>query len=254
LQNSQFVAERFRYLLGNKLKYSTVPPDWNIWGASTNDDCDDCDSGEDDAVDCELNLETSEGERYINDPGINIPGWWRAFLRKPKAAIGATIEALFYPEHDRDGALGSPGKWYSGKIVSNNMTDASWDVIFEDGDEMSYPKRDFKYNLDVRVLSSPEFKIVFVGADLGEEEPCKSMWAGSWRPGPWEIWLNTNLSDMLLSIFRSVRRNVQVNETHLLEILACQHMSGEDPVFSSLTMTTTPVQSLSTSETPTGSQ
>lgn len=214
MQNPQSVAERFRYLLGDNLKYSAVPPDWNIWAASTIED-------DEDSVNCHLNLETEAGDKYIQDPDVTTPGWWREFLRKPKAAIGATIEALFYPVHDRDGSLGSPGKWYRGKIVSQNIEDDSWNVLFEDGDKGTYPYRDFQYNLDVRVLSSPEYKIVFVGNGLHDEGPGQTLSAGRGGLGPWEIWLKTNLSDLLLSIFRASRRNAKLDNNHLREIIAC---------------------------------
>jgi len=209
LQKSQDIAERFRHLLGNNLKYSSKAPDQNIWGGDGDDSL--------------LNLETESGDENTEVPDFEMPGWWRGFIRKPKTAIGATIKAFFYPEHDPDGLLGSPGDWYRGKIVSQNIKDDSWNVLFEDGDKGTYPNRDFKYNLDVRVLSSPEYKIVFVGNgqhDEGYQDGQTSL-AGRGGPGPWEIWLKTNLSDLLLSIFRASRRNHQHDNHHVREIIAC---------------------------------
>jgi len=205
MQNSKLLKERMRYSLGHNLKYSTQTPDHNIWGGDGDSSLE--------------NLETESGDEYTEVLDFDMQGWWRGFIRKPIAAIGATIEALFYPEHDREGSLGSPGDWYRGKIVSKNIEDDSWNVHFEDGDEGTYPNRDFKYNIDVRVLSSSEYKIVFVGNGPSPYDEGTS--AGRGGPGPWEIWLKTNLSDLLLSIFRASRRNAYLDNNHLREIISC---------------------------------
>ena len=208
LQNSKLLKERMRHSLGFNLKYSTETPDHNIWGGDGDGSLE--------------NVETESGDEYTEVTDFDMPGWWRGFIRKPIAAIGATIEALFFPEHDCDGSLGSLGDWYRGKIVSQNIEDDSWNVIFEDGDEGTYPNRDFKYNIDVRVLSSSEYKIVFVGTGPSPyDEGNGQTLAGPGGPGPWEIWLKTNLSDLLLSIFRASRRNSQLDNDHLREIISC---------------------------------
>ena len=204
MQNSQDIRENFRYLLpvGNNLKYSSKTPDQNIWGGDGDGSL--------------WNLKTEYGI------DVNSPGWWRGLIRTPTAAIGATIEALFFPAHDPHGSLGSPGQWYRGEIVYESCPDETWEVRFEDDDEEAYPYRDFKYNLDVRVLSSPEYKLVFVGNGPNpHEEGSGQRSSAAGRPGPWEIWLKTNLSDLLLSIFRASRRNAQLDNNHIREIIAC---------------------------------
>jgi len=202
--------------LGRTLRYTSQPPDFVFWGASRGE-------SDDEEMEFELKMEP-DGDEYEGpeDPDTHELGWWRGFRRIPLAATGAEIDALFYPEHDPKGIFGSPGVWFRGKIVFRKieMGQLQWDVEFEDGDKGTYPDEDFRNNYDVRVLSSPNCKIIYVGAGSDpHEEGTGRTGKLSDGPGPWQIWLRTYLQDLLLSIFRAARRNAEIDQDHLFGIL-----------------------------------
>jgi hypothetical protein len=88
----------------------------------------------------------------------------------PKIDVGTKVECLFKdPEVPSD-----DGKWYSGTVESRNEN-GTWKIVFEDGDEGDFAADD----PDLRLEAS----------------------------GPWAIWLDAYLSDLLLSAYRAYRRN-----------------------------------------------
>jgi hypothetical protein len=88
----------------------------------------------------------------------------------PKIDVGTKVECLFKdPEVPSD-----DGKWYSGTVESRNEN-GTWKIVFEDGDEGDFAADD----PDLRLEAS----------------------------GPWAIWLDAYISDLLLSAFRAYRRN-----------------------------------------------
>ena len=212
--------------LGDTLRLSSQPPGLIIYASSRGSDDDEMvQPGPPDFIRV---FREPDGDEYEgpDHPDTEEPGWWRGFRLIPVPAIEAEIVELFYPDHDPDGLLGSPGKWYLGKIVSRSieMGQLQWSVEFEDGETQPYTDEQLRNNNnDVRVLSSPNSKFMFVGAGPDPHgEGTGRTGRTSTCPGPWETWLKTYLTDMLLSIFRADRRKAhtsQVDKDHLRGIL-----------------------------------
>jgi hypothetical protein len=188
-------------LQGLIAKYTEQPPDFQFWGSSGTD--------------------SEEPE-----PDTNMPLWWNDYRRVPMPAIGGRLEALFYPVDDPKGEFGSPGEWFPGTIVGFSADKRTCNVLFDDGERTTFPYSDIEFFNDVRMLSSPEDKIEYMG---GRFKLCRMQAprldpeeggfgkAGSLRPstgpGPWETWLKTYLPDLLLTIFRAARLDpAQVNK------------------------------------------
>jgi hypothetical protein len=88
----------------------------------------------------------------------------------PKLAEGTRVECLFKdPEVPSD-----DGEWYPGTVESQNEN-GTWKIKFDDGDVENFAADD----PDLRLEAS----------------------------GPWAIWLDTYLFDLLLSAYRAYRRD-----------------------------------------------
>ena len=57
---------------------------------------------------------------------------------------------------------------------------------------------------DLQIVSSPEYETVLKGKRTGKPPRMTSPWPG---PGPWAIWLDSHLKDMILSNLRAARRD-----------------------------------------------
>ena len=87
----------------------------------------------------------------------------------PKLAEGTRVECLYRLEDPSD-----KGQWYSGTVKSQNK-DGTWKIKFDDDDE----------------------------SDIEADDPDLRLEAS----GPWAIWLDTYLFDLLLSAYRAYRVN-----------------------------------------------
>ena len=114
-----------------------------------------------------------------------------------KAAIGSEVEVLF-----------EDGKWYPGQIKSRD-TDGRYKVEFDDGDKCDFAEGD----PDVRLASgSPQAQCLESlkpqRARLGKRHRQERFDTPSVEipvPGPWEIWLDSHMPDLIHSSFRSAR-------------------------------------------------
>ena len=100
-----------------------------------------------------------------------------------RPAVGMRVEGFFkYSSQGEE----TPGRWYAGKITSQNE-DGSWHVDFEDGDDGDYEG-----------LKEDELRLA---------------------SGPWESWLDAYLPDLLISAYRSARRDPARFDKRRLELV-----------------------------------
>ena len=135
--------------------------------------------------------------KVLNGDGDWPIGWWTKYEHKLKLTVGAKMEQFF--EDD--------GKWYEG-VVESQKEDGTIKLRFvADNDEQEYTPLEIAKEMsqgDLQVVSSPEYETVLKEKRTVGPPRMTSPWPG---PGPWAIWLDSHLKDMILSNVRAARRD-----------------------------------------------
>ena len=134
--------------------------------------------------------------KILDGEGELPVGWWKKYEHVLKLIVGAEVEQLFLD-----------GDWYKGVVESQNEDGTTKFKFFADGDEQEYTPSDIAEEMskgDLQIVSSPEYETVLKGKRTGKPPRMTSPWPG---PGPWAIWLDSHLKDMILSNLRAARRD-----------------------------------------------
>ena len=150
----------------------------------------------------------------LNGEGNWPIGWWIQYEQKPKLAVGAKVEQAF----DESGEK----VWYTGVVMS--QTEGNTIIEYDaDGDKEIYSPEEIAKEMsqgDLRITSSPKYETVLKEKRASKPPSMTAPWPG---PGPWAMWLDSHLKDMILSNFRSRLDPAQVDkrlpdaEDHLSE-------------------------------------
>ena len=130
-------------------------------------------------------------------------GWWMQYKHDPEMAVHAKVEQAFVQSGKKN--------WYAG-VVMSQKEDGTMEIKFDaDGDQQVYSPADIAKEMsqgDLRIVSSPKYKTVPKERRAGKpprgSESVTAPWPG---PGPWAMWLDSHLKDMILSNFRAARRD-----------------------------------------------
>ena len=164
--------------------YSEFPPDFEYWGPLLIDD-------------------SPSYDKY--GQGTSLPmhssfrlGWWRLGFHHLKVNIGALVQVVFM--------VNGAKKLYIGVVVAKR-SNGRWKVQFEDGDVQEFTEGD----ADFVTVFSTDYDIVFpstarMQAVCRRKAP-RVLLKSKPAKGPWEIWLENILPDLLLSIFRASLRD-----------------------------------------------
>jgi hypothetical protein len=138
-------------------------------------------------------------QKVFNGDGDWPIGWWTRYEHEPKLAVGAKVEQAFVESDEK--------LWYSGVVTSQTEVGKTIIKFDADGDEQEYSPDDIAKEMsqgDLRVTSSPKYETVLKEKGTGKTPRMTSPWPG---PGPWAIWLDSHLKDMILSNVRAARRD-----------------------------------------------
>ena len=154
-------------------------------------------------------------QKVLDGDGDWPIGWWTQYEHEPKLAVGAKVEQAF---EEPDGRL-----WYTG-VVMSQTEDGNTSIEYDaDGDKQIYSPEEIAKEMsqgDLRITSSPKYETVLKEKGTGKPPRMTAPWPG---PGPWAMWLDSHLKDMILSNFRSRRDPARVDkrlpdaEDHLSE-------------------------------------